>query len=101
MPALSARSRSSRFRGCSRYFPRGRCWATVGGSLAAIRPTSGRRFCAPRSRMAKCVRSGLGASFGWDHLGPKSLAAGPHHRPLKSARAFSRSFDPFFQPHQA
>jgi hypothetical protein len=55
-----------------------------------MRPHPGVSFCAPRSRMANAFAPVLGASFGWDHLRPKSLAAGTPHRPLKSGSRFSK-----------
>src|SRR5450759_1217315 len=42
-----------------------------------MRPHPGVAFCAPRLRTASARASVLGVSFGWDHLGRRSLAARP------------------------
>jgi hypothetical protein len=49
----------------------------VDGSFGPMRPHPGVSFCAPRSRIYDALAPVLGASFGWNHLEPKSLVAGP------------------------
>ena len=55
-----------------------------------MRPHPGVSASAPRLRMLDARAPVLGASFGWDHLEPKSLAAGTRHRPWKSGSRFSK-----------
>jgi hypothetical protein len=42
-----------------------------------MRPHPGVDFCAPRLRTTSACAAVLGVSYGWDHLGCRSLAARP------------------------